>query len=134
AVTQETRDDRVESPGPLSLRRRLALGALPLLGGSGALLVMMAQPGRVHRAVLVGLVPLAMVVFGALTWLSGPRANSPAPRAPDGDGSWGRLPGEPLWMSPVVTIPSALVLACVLSALLGYGYAPYVVLAALTLL
>ncbi|MCA9580556.1 MAG: glycosyltransferase family 39 protein [Myxococcales bacterium] len=132
-------DDR-ESPGEpaqdrasVLFRRQRALGiGLAVLGGAGTFLVM-SNDGRLAGGVLLGALGVFLMAWGVLGALG-------LWRPADGDTTaeplpWiGPYPGEALWQSPLVTLPVALLVVVLGGFLLGYTYAPYLVLAMLVLL
>ena len=139
----ETKDSRAKkkaateparSPGSGVRVHRLRGGALFVLGTLAAFL-MMANGGQLWRGPLWGLLSMLVAAVGLVDLLG---LLVPTDRATDsvplGATQLGRAEGEPMWMSPKVTIPLAVLLVVVLGPLLGYKHLPWVLVAALAAL
>ncbi|MCA9528781.1 MAG: glycosyltransferase family 39 protein [Myxococcales bacterium] len=127
------RDGAFVAPrGPSSV----AIGWALLLVGLGALFLIMARPGHLPFAPLLGAPLLAAALLGLLGALRLLDIRALF-RRPPGE-PWlpcvAPLPGEPRWAAPTTTAPVALVALALGAGLGGYPALPYTIAVALALL
>lgn len=124
---------RAPEPGPSedpgARKTRLIRGSVITGLGFGATFLMMANAEQLPRGPLWGLLAMLVGTAGVLDLLGLWTEGADADRTPLRETALFALEGEPLWMSPVVTVPLALVIMVGGGAALGYDALPYCVIA-----
>jgi 4-amino-4-deoxy-L-arabinose transferase-like glycosyltransferase len=122
------------SSDPATKRRWLRGGSLFAVG-SVATFLMMANESQLPRGPLWGILAMLVAVIGLVDLLGllvpTDRATDSVPLAAT---MLGRAEGEPVWMSPKITLPIAALIVVVLGPVFGYARLPWVLLAALLVL
>ncbi|HEX4353927.1 MAG TPA: hypothetical protein VHZ95_13455, partial [Polyangiales bacterium] len=108
------------------------IGAVAALGCGFGLFVLMAHEGQLPHAVLLGLPLLVGLLFGLFA--AGNLLRPTIGARTLADTAFYPLPGEPIWMAPIRTLPIALGALLVIGFALGGHHLPIAISVALAIL